>query len=220
MRALFWLNIAALFLLGWLAGRDIYRQTYGWWIDQPVYLVHSPLILVLLVIPLLAGGVLGANIPAIFSRNTTSRTKAFYGLSSTVLILGLVAFISLPHDTLRSLTVAVLGPGKRAEILLYNSAAQGRVKTVRTLLDAGVQLRHNDSLTGVGATFNRLEIMKMGIARGDDINAVGYRGYTPLRSAIANEQIAAIEFLLANGALATDADKDRISSLLRNRPRR
>jgi len=215
MRTLFWLNIVALALLWWLAGWDIYNQTYGWWIgsDRGFGFVHSPLILLLLAPPLLAIGVLVANICAVFSRNTKLRTKVLCGLSSSVLILGLVVFRWLPIDSLNSLTVTVLGPGQRASVLLYNSAAAGRVKTVRTLLAAGVLLRPNETLTYIGATFGQLEIIKMGMARGDDINAVGARSYTPLRTAIANWQIAAIEFLLANGALATDADKDSISAL-------
>jgi hypothetical protein len=221
MRALFWLNIVALVLLGWLAGQEIYAQTYGWWIGKRTGgYGHSPVILLLLAIPLLLSlGVLAANIWPLFSRNTKPRTKVLCGLSSIVLILSLVFIFSPPRDTLNSLTVAVLGPGKRADFLIYESAAGGRVKIVRALLDAGVPFRRNESLTSVGASYGRLEIIKMGIARGDDINAVGPGGRTPLRSAIANEQIAAIEFLLANGARATDADKDRISSL-RSRPRR
>src|SRR5262245_29131122 len=107
MRALFWLNIVALFLLWLLVGPDIYGQTYGWWIDAKTSgPAHSPLILILLVIPLLALGVLVANIRAIFSSETRPRTKAFCGLSATVLILGIVVFFSLPYDTLSSLTVA------------------------------------------------------------------------------------------------------------------
>ena len=221
MRALFLSNIVALFFLWWLAWQDIYTATYGWWIGAKTSgPAHTPVILVLLVIPLLAIGVLVANIRAIFSSETRPRTKAFCGLSSPVLILGLVAFVWLPVDTLNWLTVTVLGPGKRADLLLYNSAARGRVKTVRTLLDARVPWQRDESLTHVGAGFGQLEIIKMGLARGDDINAVRGKSQTPLRSAIANQNIAAIEFLLANGALATDADKDSISALLRNPPHR
>lgn len=79
------------------------------------------------------------------------------------------------------------------------------------MLDAGVQLRRDESLTHIGATHGWLEIIKLGIARGDDINVVGDRGYTPLLSAITNRQIAAIEFLLANGAVPTDVDNDNIA---------
>jgi len=222
MRALFWLNIVALSLQCWLTGWDVYGQTYGWWIgsDSGGYgLAHSPVVLLLLAIPLLALGALLANIRAIFSSSARPRAKVFYGLSSTILILCLLAFVWLPKDTLSSLTVELLGPGKRGSVLLYNSAATGRTKTVRTLLAAGAQLPRNESLTYVGATFGQLEIIKMGMARGDDINAVGYRTYTPLRSAIVNRQVAAVEFLLANGALSTDADKDGISALIGNRPR-
>jgi len=220
--ALVWLlNIVALFLLWLLAWGDIYQETYGWWIGAKTSgPAHTPLILLLLAIPLLAIGVLVANIRAIVSPNTKQYTKVLCGLSSTVLLLGLVAFVWLPRDTLNSLTVTVLGPGKRADQLLYNSAARGRVKTVKTLLDAGVPWGRGESLTHVGAGFGQLEIIKMGLARGDDINAVRGKSQTPLRSAIANQKISAIEFPLANGALATDADKDSIAALLASQPHR
>ena len=210
--ALFWLNVIALGILWPLAGYELYYRTYGWWTGADAArsnLAHSPLILLLLAVPVLAAGVLIANL--------LLRRSRLYWASSVLLLMGLAAFIWQPSDTLGSLTVSALGPGQRGDALLFNSAATGQVRTARTLLDAGARLRPDEGLAYIGATFGQVEVIKMGIARGEDINAAGSRGYTPLRSAIVNRQLEAVEFLLASGASPTLADKDGISMLRERR---
>jgi hypothetical protein len=117
----------------------------------------------------------------------------------------------MPADALNSATVSLLGPGNHGKELLYKSVDLGRIKTVKTLLNAGVQPFPSVRISHRGASSGQIEMIKLGIARGEDINAFAYG--TPLMSAIDNKQLPAIEFLLANGATASEWDKKRISDL-------
>jgi hypothetical protein len=219
VRTLYWINILVVAVIWLMVADELRTQTYDWWADvQSTSLAHSPWILLLLPFLLITVIVLAIDAWVIGSRlMSKARVGPFYGWSGALLLIGLTVSIWVPKDTLNAATVAVLGPGDRGNVLLYNSIAMGRIKTAKALLDAGVSLPSDESIVYIGATFGQPEVIAWGLARGEDPNAVGRKGYTPIASAIANEQSEAIEYLLATGVTPSEMDKERISSLLKKR---
>jgi hypothetical protein len=216
VRILFWANIVALSGLGPFMVYDFLGQTYYWWagIESTWINPHSPTIFLVLIVFAVSSCVLVANLCLIASRLMSKRRLgAFYVASGAFLSAGLAFSIWMPKDALGAAAVAVLGPGNRGGVLLHNSIATGRMQTAKQLLAEGALLPSDESIVYIGATFGKLDMIKWGIARGEDINAISRRGYAPLAAAIVNGNLEAADYLLTSGAKATEVDKDKLSAL-------
>ena len=220
MRALFFLNFVAVGLLWLLVGYDFYDQAYGWWMGISVVRinVHSGSIifvgLLIFGIVIASALIFAIDLFVLASRALSKPCiKRFYLANVALLLIGFVC-VFLPSDMLHAATVLILGPGKHADSLLHNSIASGEIWTTKTLLNGGVLPRAGHGIVYLGAVFGQLDMIKMGIAKGEDINAHGFKADTPLHAAIANNQPKAIEVLLANGARATEEDRTAIAALV------
>lgn len=206
MRALFWLNVVALCLLWLCVGDDVYDQTYGWWKgkDSGGYgLAHSPLILFVLAIPLFALAVLITNLAAFLTHPGKPHKKAFYRAGSLLLLIGLVGFVG-PTDSLKLLTVRLLGPGSRGDVLLINSAGAGRTSVVEALLDVGVDpdshVPGGDTALHRAARGGHVDVIRLLIDRGANVNIRGSNNLMPLHQAEMSSNHEAIALLMAHGA--------------------
>ena len=147
MRLLFLINIAAVALIGVIAGDYLFEQTYGWWattnsvgIGSVQLPVHSSVgMMVMLSIPALIVALAVVDLVVIAVRTKKrNRTTMFLLASPAILVCGLGVILAEPGDLLSSGTVALLGPPKSSEQRLLEAARQGRTRTERL-----VQRRHS-----------------------------------------------------------------------------
>jgi len=223
-RLLFLINIAAVALIGVIAGDYLFEQTYGWWattnsvgIGSIQLPVHSSVgMMVMLSIPALVVALAVVDLVVIAVRTKKrNRTTMFLLASPAILVCGLGVILAEPGDLLSSGTVALLGPPKNAEQRLLEAARQGRTRTVSALFNAGIPSPKRISVLSAAAEYDQLDVMRVAIAHGEDVNAVEWYGYTPLAHAISARKLAAVELLIANGAKATIGDDRRIAELRR-----
>ena len=199
------INVVTATVMWLLAGGALFDQSYGWWAGfEPVFRlpVHSDAIYVFFAVLVWGVIVLFTNLYLTATRGS-ERSKVSCWLYPWILLAGLLS-LWIPADFANAMTVRVLGPGKRGDILLINSAAAGRTPVVEALLDAGVapdsHTAGGDTALHHAASRGRVDIMRLLIDRGANVNMTGRHGLTPLHRAEQSKSREAIEVLLAHGA--------------------
>jgi Ankyrin repeats (3 copies) len=200
-----WVNVATAMAIWLMAGGALFDQSYGWWAGfKPVIRlpVHSDAIYVLFAVMVWGVIVLLTNLCLTATRGR-ERSKVSYWLYPSILLAGLLA-PWIPGNYANALTIRVLGPGSRGDILLINSAAAGRTSVVQALLDAGIapdtHVAGGDTALHYAASRGHIEIITLLIDRGANVNMTGRHGLTPLHHAEQSKNREAIEVLMAHGA--------------------
>lgn len=107
--------------------------------------------------------------------------------------------------------------GKSQDILrypLHDAAESGHPQIVKYLISLGCDVNLRKSSNGRTPLFlakNNLEITKILIQQGADVDVADVKGLTPLMMAVGNESVC--KFLLDSQAKINEENKDRVSAL-------
>jgi hypothetical protein len=100
--------------------------------------------------------------------------------------------------------IPIFARSPHAADLMITDAAEGYTRTVRGYLDHGISVnaRNYEGATAAhaAAVEGQIEVLKLLVNRGADLNAVGTYGDSPLAAAIEMKRTSAVAFLTAHGA--------------------
>ena len=104
------------------------------------------------------------------------------------------------------------GTSTRPNSPIYFAIIKANIAIVKRFLDLGVSSnyawpKHGGTLLTVAVDFNHLNIVKLLVERGADVNFIGNGNYSPLYRSIFSDYFDIFKFLLSKGARLSERDK-------------